>query len=146
MNRSSEIEGWDEKRRDVYDEFVSQGNVFVRECYEKVPTVIRDNGEWKLGDKIADFVQDNNKITQFNTVSVSQLITGKNVYLSNIRQRNIQKQSEVCLYEEMSWSEAEKRYSKWDRWEFVVQTKGKTPASAIDSIVNTTQNGSTSTA
>lgn len=43
VNRSSEIENYDDKRRDLYDEFVSQGNLFVREVFEKVPTYIHDN-------------------------------------------------------------------------------------------------------
>jgi len=65
---------------------------------------------------------------------------GKNVYLTNLRQRNIQKQTEVCVYEEMSWSQAKQIYSKWDRWEYVKMTKGKKPASDIDKIVQMDQN------
>lgn len=65
---------------------------------------------------------------------------GKNVYLTNLRQRNIQKQTEVCVYEEMSWSQAKQIYGKWDRWEFVKLTKGKKPASEIDKIIQMDQN------
>lgn len=109
-----------------------------------MPTVIRDNGKWKVGQKISDFVKDSNTITKFTNLCSSQLVLGKNVYLSNIHQREIQKQPKVMIYEEISWADAKKRFSKWDRWSYVEETKGKQPASAIDAVVVTTQNGATS--
>jgi len=68
VNRSSEIENYDDKRREMYDEFVAHGNLFVREVFEKVPTFIHDNGKWKVGDKISDYVEDPYSITKWNTV------------------------------------------------------------------------------
>lgn len=91
--------------------------------YEKCATVIHDNGNWEVGMKISDFVPDKNKVTKFTTTFQRQLILGKNVYLTNIQERNIQKQAKVAVYEEMNWSQARQRFGKWDRWEFVEKTK-----------------------
>lgn len=143
VNRSAEIENWDDKRRDVYDEFVAQWNIFVCESYEKIPVVIHDNGNWKIGDKVSDYKKDPYKIIKWNPVCRRQLILGKNVYLADIHQRFIQQQPEVAIYEEMPWSEASKRFSRWDRWEFVKATRGKKPASAIDTIIQQDQNSGT---
>jgi len=126
VNRSAEVEDWDDKRRDVYSEFVTQGNVYVREVCMKYAKKRHDNGKWVVGDKISAFVPDKNSITKYEKRCERQFIPGKNVYLSNIRERNIQKQDMVFVWEEMSFAKAKKIFGKWDRWEYVEATKGKT--------------------
>ena len=126
VNRSAEVEDWDDKRRDIYSEFVTQGNVFVREVCMKYAKKQHDNGRWVVGDKISSFVPDKNSITKYEKRCERQFIPGKNVYLSNIRERNIQKQDVVFVWEEMSFAKAKKIFGKWDRWEFVEATKNKT--------------------
>ena len=45
--RSLEIEQWGNRQIDSQREFISQGNVFIREVTTKNPICIHENGEWK---------------------------------------------------------------------------------------------------
>lgn len=133
--RSLEIEQWDNRQIDAQREFITQGNVFVREVTTKNPITIHDNGMWTTANKISEYKKDPNKITKYDYKLERQLILGKNVFLSSIRERNIQKQSEVAVWEEMSYDKAESIYGGWDRWSFVRETKGKGCESKIESII-----------
>ena len=59
---------------------------------------------------INKFVVDKNSITKFDTRFERQLILGKNVFLSSIRERDIQRQTEVAVWEEMSFAKADSIY------------------------------------
>jgi hypothetical protein len=133
--QSLKLENWNNRQIDAQREFIAQGNVFIREVITKTPIKIHDNGSWKAGDKISEYKEDKNAITKYDFKFERQLIPWKNVYLSSMRERNIQKQSEIAVWEEMSFQKAESIYWKWDRWEFVKETKGKKPASAIESLI-----------
>jgi hypothetical protein len=134
--KSREIEGWDEKKIDMYRELLEQGNVFIMETYAKIAKTIHDNGSWEVGMKIKDYVKDANAITKFETKAESELILGRNVYLSSLTQRNIQKQDIVAVYKPMSMAMAEKRFGEWDRWEYVEVTKGLSHSDDISKIIH----------
>lgn len=133
--QSLKIEKWSNKQIDAQREFISQGNVFVREVCTKTPIKIHSNGAWKAGNKISDYKPDTNPITKYEFKMERQLVLGKNVFLSSIRERDIQKQERVAVWEEMSMAKAKTIYGKWDRWEFVKDTKGKGCQSSIESIL-----------
>lgn len=133
--KSREIEGWDEKKIDIYRELLEQGNVFIMETYSKVAKTIHDNGSWEVGMKIKDYVKDANAITKFETKAESELVLGRNVYLSSLTQRNIQKQDMVAVFKAMSYAMAEKRFGNWDRWEYVEATKSIPHSDDISKIV-----------
>lgn len=59
---------------------------------------------------INKFEVDKNSITKYETRFERQLILGKNVFLSSIRERDIQRQTEVAVWEEMSFVKAESIY------------------------------------
>lgn len=133
--KSLELEAWKNRQIDAQREFISQGNVFIREVLVEEPTRIHDNGNWKVGDPISSWKPDQYSITKREMRFERQLILGKNVFLSSIRERDIQKQSEIAVWEEMSFAKAESIYGGWDRWKFVEETKGKKCVSAIESII-----------
>lgn len=133
--RSLEMEQWENRQIDPQREFISQGNVFIREVLQNKYTVIHDNGDWKAGMPVNKYEKDQNSITKCEMCFERQLILGKNVYLGSIRERDIQKQTQVAIWEEMSFEKAEQIYGTWDRWDYVKATKGKTFCSRIESIV-----------
>lgn len=135
IKKSLYMERWSNKQIDAQREFISQGNVFIREVVVRTPIVIHGNGTWKAGDKIKDYVEDKNPITRYEYKMERQLILGKNVFLSNIRERDIQKQSEVATWEEMSLQRAMSIYGGWDRWNFVEETVKKECKSKIEDII-----------
>lgn len=135
--KSLEIETWKNRQIDAQREFIAQGNVFIREVLVQKPTRIHDNGTWKAWMPINKYVVDKNSITKTDTRFERQLILGKNVFLSSIRERDIQRQTEVAIWEEMSFPKAESIYGSWDRWEYIEETKGKKCASQIETIIAT---------
>jgi hypothetical protein len=135
IHRSLEVEDWDAKKIDMITEFVAQGNVFMREVYMKYPTKIHDNGNWKVGMPITDYKEDGNSITKWTNICERQFIPGKNVFLGDITQRNIQKQTIVAVYQELPESVAKQIFGKWDRWDYVKATIGKVCSDKIASII-----------
>lgn len=133
--RSLEMEQWENRQIDSQREFISQGNVFIREVLQNKYTVIHDNGDWVAGMPVNKYETDKNLLTKCEMTFERQLVLGKNVYLSSIRERDIQKQTQVAIWEEMSFEKAEQIYGDWDRWEYVEATKGVPYASRIESIV-----------
>ncbi len=117
--KSREFEKWDEKKIEIYKEFLEQGNVFVMEVFTKVSKVIHDNGGWIVGDRIKDYAPDANSLVKYDMLLESKLFPSKNIYLSNLRQRDIQKQPTVVAYEEVDMDSAKKRFGSWDRWEYI---------------------------
>lgn len=134
--KSREIEGWDEKKIDIYREFLEQGNVYVLETYTQVAKTIHDNGSWSVGMRIKDYQKDANAITKFETKAETKLVLGKYVYLSSLTERNIQKQDIVAVFEPMSMAMAEKRFGTWDRWEYVEATRGIEHSDDLSKIVS----------
>lgn len=135
--KSLEIETWKNRQIDAQREFIAQGNVFIREVLVQKPIRIHDNGKWVAWMPINKFEVDKNSITKFETRFERQLILGKNVFLSSIRERDIQRQTEVAVWEEMSFVKAESIYWEWDRFEYVEETRGKKCASQIETIIAT---------
>ena len=135
IHRSLEVEDWYAKKIDMITEFIAQGNVFMREVYMKYPTKIHDNGNWKVGMPINKFEKDKNSITKFTSICERQFIPGKNVFLGDITQRNIQKQTKVAVFQEVPATLAEQIFKNWDRWEYVKDTIGKTCTDKISSII-----------
>lgn len=110
INKSLEIENWKNRQIDAQREFISQGNVFLREVIVNKTTRIHDNGKWIVGMPVNKYEIDINSISKTETTIERQMILGKNVFLSNMRERDIQKQSEVSVWEEMSFEKAETIY------------------------------------
>jgi hypothetical protein len=91
--KSLEIETWKNRQIDAQREFISQGNVFIREVLVQKPIRIHDNGKWVAWMPINKYEQDKNSITKYETRFERQLILGKNVFLSSMRERDIQRQT-----------------------------------------------------
>lgn len=143
--QSLKLEKWGNRQIDAQREFISQGNVFIREVVVKTPIKVHGNGGWKAGDPIGKYKVDTNAIYKYDYKFERQLVLGKNVYLSSIRERDIQKQHQVAVWEEMSFAKAKSIYGKWDRWNFVEETKGTKCNSQIESILSQDQDSSWST-
>lgn len=124
---SREKEVFDLKRNSIYRELISQGDVFVEEQLIEYSEVVKDckntsGQEWMPGMKISDFKYDDKPILKTYSQCEVKLIPGKYVYLGSMTEQNIRKQSVVATYTELTFSEAEKVFGSWDRWEYVKAT------------------------
>lgn len=140
IRKTLEVERYKTRaRRDIYQELITQGNVFVREALVKKPIKIRSNGSWKVTDKVSDFKPDKYPLEKYEVTFERQMIPGKNVFLGNIRERDIQKQDIVCVWEDLTFQQAEDIFWRWDRWKYVKETKWKGCQTQIDQIVQQDQ-------
>lgn len=143
VKKSRELEGYANKRLSIYRELIAQGDVFVEEQYIEQETFNKDcknndGNEWTPGMPVDAFRFDDKPIVTVYDSCETKLILGKYVYLYNITEQDIKKQSGVATYSELSFSEAETIYGNWDRWEFVKEslaTKGCTDK--VSQIFNT---------
>lgn len=154
VKKSREIEMYDELRPMIYRELVSQGDVFVEELWhedyrpertiERAPSDTANSEEhdeadnkraWKPGDKLAGVKYVLSKEKKCFEYAETRMLTGKKVFLGNIKQPFIKNQDLVFTYEEIPRSEAEAIYGGWDRWECVPYTVDNTDVQpAIDGV------------
>ena len=117
IKKSRKIENYDEKRIDIYNEFLSQGTVFLEDRYLEFQIPGKDVESFGLDDVWG--IKWKKKIDKIYKECSSILITGLNVYLGNIREPDIQKQPFIVLRRLISASEAKSIYGKWKRFENV---------------------------
>lgn len=130
VKRSREIEHWQDKRYEVYREFIAQGTVFVEEEYVQKLIFQKDaknddGTDWKPGQKISAYKQDETPLVSVQEDCEANLILGKYVYLASLTVGDIQKQPIVATYREISYPEFKRVYGNWDRSEYVAWTVAK---------------------
>jgi len=127
VKKSRELEGYTNKRLSIYRELIAQGDVFVEEQYIEQQSFNKDcktdaGSDWTPGMKVSQFKFDDKPIVTVYDSCEVKLIPGKYVFLYNLTEQDIKKQSGVATYAEMSFAEAETIYGNWDRWDYVKES------------------------
>lgn len=123
VKKSREIENWNKKRSIIYRELISQGDVFVQEVhtsdFREMPL---EDVEWNPEtDKISDFSIKTRLQKLFDGCAV-RMVSGKKVYLGNIRTEYIEDQDSYAIANVYSRRRAFSMYGTWDRWKNVPTT------------------------
>lgn len=132
-SRTLEDIPWEEKRKLIYREFIAQGDVFVEELWRETTEIDRvdiNDIEWSPGDKIsqAQFVDLPKRKHERAEV---RMVSGKKVFLGDIKQPYIQLQPFIFTYEIIDRSEAQGLYGDWDRWDKVPEEVDETVAQDV---------------
>jgi len=117
IKKSRKIEDYDEKRIGFYNELLTQGTVFAEERYVEYQLPNKEMETFGLDD--VSKMKWKKKIATVYKDCASSLVIGLNVYLGNIREKDIQKQPFVVLRRLISRPEAKATYGKWDRFKNV---------------------------
>jgi hypothetical protein len=119
VRKSREVEQYDKKKRlNVYNEFLNQGTVFAEERFNEYKFIGKEVDDNFSVDRI-DKMKWKKSIDKVYSECSTQLITGLNVYLANIREQDIEMQPYVFIRRVIPKSEAESLYGSWARWENV---------------------------
>lgn len=117
IKKSRKIDYYDRKRELIYKELCDQGNVFVWERFV-VPTEIRKDLTKFDVKKISNTKWKEEVVTGQGECS-SEMVSGLNVYLGNIREFYVQKQPFIGIRFERTRAEAQSIYGEWERWKYV---------------------------
>lgn len=135
VKKSREIEMWHEKKSVIYREMISQGDVFVLELkvdeFKEMPL---EEITWNPAkNKVADFSYAS-ALKKLYSGCEARMVTGKKVYLGNIREPFIRNQPVVAVLNVYPWSKGEARYRTWERFQHVPEVIETTEAFDIDGI------------
>lgn len=124
--KSREMEDikYTEKRKLIYREFIAQGDVFVEELWRETTEHDRvdfSDIEWKPGDPISQAQFVDLPTRKFERAEV-RMISGKKVFLGDIRQPYIQLQPRVFTFELITHEEAQSIYGGWDRFDKIPES------------------------
>jgi hypothetical protein len=119
-SRKQEVPEYDVKRPLIYKEFCDQGTVFTLERFVQREVVEKDL------DKIDETNILNSKwrerVEKLHQYCDTQLVSGRNVYLGDIRQFFIELQPFVGIRFTRTRAEAHAMYGTWPRWKNVPST------------------------
>lgn len=134
VKKSREIENYDEKRVLIYKELLDQGTCFVEEQWVEETKITKKltNDSWSDGVKVKS-IKWSEKEEEGFVGCQTRLIRGDKVYLGNIREFQLSKQPYLFTVDVMSYSEAEKIYKNWDRWQYVPRKIVRTETSSSTS-------------
>ena len=133
IKKSREIEDYDQKRMLIYKELFDQGTCFVSEEWVEKVCVRKEVEELDFSEGVKiSAVKWKDRLEKVYAECSTKLLKGLNVYLGNIYEFNISKQPYLFTSEQIPYSEAEKIYGKWERWENVPKTFTKMPTISGD--------------
>lgn len=118
--KSRQIEDYDKKRVTIYDEFVSQGDVFVQELYtEDFREIPIGELKWNPNEgKISDF-SIKKRLQRIFAGPTCRMVNGKKVYMGNIRTQYAEDQEIIAILNIYPRSIAKSMYGTWERWKNV---------------------------
>lgn len=119
-SRVNECPTYKEKLPVFYEEFVSQGNVFLFEASvqeEEIRKTLRDK---KIEDVMKVKWDEKKEMVERCEVD---MVPGLNVYLGNIRDKYMEKQPYIGLRRELTDLESEALYSNFERWKQVKESE-----------------------
>jgi len=119
-SRQVERPTYDEKKVVIYKELFDQGTVFVEEQFLEIniPRKKLNKLTWSEVAKIKD-IKWEKRLDLVMKYCNSNLITGLNVYLGNIREFFMFYQPFVFTRELRPRAEMEAIYGKWERWQYI---------------------------
>lgn len=113
---------YDEKRAEIYSEFVPQGNVFVYDTIVE-EEVVRKTIKDRNFDDVFKVNWTEKKVIEKRCETV--VLPGLNVYLGNIREKYINKQPFIGIRRELHKADAEAKYGKYRRWQQAEEARNK---------------------
>jgi hypothetical protein len=128
IEKSEKVENWDDKKIFAYFELATQGDVFIEENFvtqtktdkERIPLDQLDEQtlkNYKAKGKQKDVFQG----------CLRNILAGTQVYLGNIRERNIRNQPYLFTKDIISYEEAKSIYGEWARFKNVPRKLVETP-------------------
>ena len=116
-SRQQEEAPFDSIKMLAYKELLDQGTLFTEDLYYEYDEIVKTmNVDWaKSVDMSVTWKESKKRRNYFKT----NVLSGLNVYLGNIRQPFIVNQPFVVTREVMSYEEAKAVYSNWSRWKYV---------------------------
>lgn len=119
-SRKIEIPDHEVKRILIYKELLDQGTVFVEDTSLElqVPKKVLKDMKWREGMAV-DKIEWEPRQHEINKFCNSNLITGLNVYLGNIREFYMEYQPYVFIHRIVPRWELEATYGNWERWKNV---------------------------
>lgn len=120
VRKSRKIELYDDKRPLYYKELFDQGTCFIEEYLDDKMCIKKTMKEFSWDDGVkVNSVKWSEDIEKGYSECNTRLLSGKNVYLGNIREFFIHNQPYVFTRDEIPYSIAQTVYGDWDRFEFV---------------------------
>lgn len=120
VERSNQIELWDDKKLYAYFEMAVQGDVYLEEIY--VDETVTDKKKIKLSD-VNDELMKSFKADYKTKVTFSgcqrNIIPGTQVYKGSMTERDISKQPHIFTREVRPYEVAKSIYGNLPRWKFV---------------------------
>jgi hypothetical protein len=121
VDRANKIEMWDDKKLYAYFEMTVQGDVFLQETY--IDETVTDKDTIRLEDVNDSLMKsfDAKKSIKKTTFCGPQrnIIPGTQVYLGDIRQREISLQPYLFTREEYGYDRVKSMYGSLPRWDAV---------------------------
>jgi len=120
VTKSREIEGYEDKRKLIYKELFDQGTCFVEECFVTKTEIEKKIENFNWGETIdPKKIKWDERLTETYGRCEVKLLNGVKVYLGNIKNFYIQEQPYIFTLEEITYSEAQRIYSNWERFKYV---------------------------
>ena len=122
IRKSREIEtpDYDVKRPLIYKEFLEQGTVFIQESlieWQEVEKVLKKGKDWAEGVNMS-IIWESSKAKTHRECR-SQLLSGPNVYLGNIKDFYIDSQPYIFVRDYITYEEAKRLFGTWSRFKHV---------------------------
>src|SRR3990167_2410243 len=112
---------YDVKRIVIYKELLDQGDCFVEEIWKEQIRVSKEISK-KISfvdDVKIDDIKWEKQLKKSLGQCEANLISGEKVFLGNIKEFYIQRQPYIFTVETRPYSEVEKEYKNWERWQYV---------------------------
>jgi len=118
--RANQIEQWEDKKLYAYWELAVQGDVFLEDVY--VEEIKVDKKKIPLSSLTSEMFQNYDFGAAMKTIFTGcrrNILAGPQVYLGNIRERDIKKQPRVFTREILPYEVAKTIFGHLPRWKFV---------------------------
>ncbi len=118
-SRHLETPKFDEQLPQIYDEFFSQGNVFLEESWQEVSIlkkVFKDD-EWKK-DMNPNKMKWEEKMETKGYCNLN-MVSGLDVYPGNPREFFMELQPHLATRREIPWGQAQALYGDWERFKYI---------------------------
>ena len=119
--KGNEIDGDEEKRLLRFYEMLKQGDVFVEKVWDEQFIKEKKFKGAKFDGKV-EGVDIQTKWKRSICKPTTNIISGLNVYLGNIRECDFSKQPYIFTVDILDYFAAEAKYKDWERWDYVSRT------------------------
>lgn len=133
MDKCNELENDEEKQLMRIYELLKQGTVFVEEVWKKETLLEKTlTGEFDGKFNSKNWTQ---KIEETEGQPVRNLISGRDVFLGNMREYLIQNQPYIFTVQSKTYEECKAIYGEWEMWKYVSRNKTQILGSVSETIL-----------